>query len=273
MGKIQKIKRELSYIYAVFTTNLHMWMVYRLKLIVWIVSGLVEPIVWSVLWYAVAKERGDLPMTGAEIMTYYLLIALVSRLTRSWTFDMIRKEIVHGQYTKYLLWPSGITGYRIGADLANKVITVSALLPVWIIWMVVLARNGLLVLSFENIPLFILALVLAVGIRFYMDMILAHVVLWIERADGLSMVYYSASRLFGGVIVPLAFLPTVILTITMVLPFRYMYSFPIEIFQGTIEGSQLLYGFLIGGAWLLAEIVILQVILHVGLKRYEAAGI
>jgi ABC-2 type transport system permease protein len=271
--RIRKIKREISYIYTVFKTGLHVWMVYRLKLVVWIVSGLVEPIVWSVLWYAVAQESGDLPMTGAEIMTYYLLIALVSRVTRSWTFDMVRKEIVHGKYTKYLLWPAGITGFRFGSDLANKVITVAALLPVWLLWTVVLARNGLLVFSFENIPLFVLALILAVGIRFYLDMILGHVVLWIERANGLSVVYYSASRLFGGMTVPLVFLPGVLYAVTALLPFRYIYSFPIEIFQGTVDGSQILYGFLIGGAWLLGEILVLQLILKVGLKRYEAAGI
>jgi ABC-2 type transport system permease protein len=270
---LKKIRRESRYIWSVFEVNLHLWGVYRLKLVIWILTGLVEPIIWSVLWFVTAQNSEGLAMTGPEILTYYLFISLVSRLTRSWTFDDLRKEIVHGKYSKYMLWPTGVTGYRWGADWANKVVTVLMLLPFWIFWLWILVSNGLFALEPTNIVFFLIALGIATSVRFFMDMVLAHLVLWTEQGDGLAIVYYAVSRLFGGIIVPLALLPAWAHTITKLLPFRYLYSFPIEVFQGVISDREMVQGFAIAVGWLVFWVVGLQIILKVGLRRYEAAGI
>lgn len=270
---MKTVAGNLRYIFTVFRTNLQLWGVYRLKLVVWILSGLVEPLVWSILWFVTATQSDQVGMTGPEILTYYLLIALVSRLTQSWTFDDLRREIVGGEYNKYLIWPKGVTGFRVGADLANKAITVIILLPFWSIWMFILIRNGMFVLAPTSIPLFILALILAMAIRFYLDMILAHVVLWTEQVNGLAVIYHAIDRLFGGVVVPLMVLPVWAYTVTKLLPFRYIYSFPVEVFQGIVPMSEIVQGFAIGLGWLVIEFVVYQLVIKHGLKRYEAAGI
>lgn len=270
---MNRIIAQIKYIYSVFRTNLHVWMVYRLRLVVWILSGIIEPIVWSILWFVTASQSDQLGMTGPEILTYYLFITLVSRIAQSWTFDDLRREIVHGEYSKYLIWPKGVTGFRLGVDWANKVITVAVLLPIWFVWLFVLVRNGVFVIDLFNIPLFLIALLLAIAVRFYLDMILAHVVLWTEQINGLAIVYHAVGRLFGGMVVPLMMLPAWAYMITKVLPFRYMYSFPVEVFQGLVPMTKIVQGFAVGIGWLVLEIIVYLGILRFGLKRYEAAGI
>ncbi len=270
---MKKVRNELKYIVAVFKVKLHMWMVYRLKLAVWIISGIIEPIVWSVLWYAVAQKDSQLAMTGPEVLSYYLMISLVYRLTRSWTFETLRKEILSGKYSKYLVWPRGIVGFRLGADMANKVITVSALLPVWFVWMFVLLENGWLQLEAENIALFGFGLIFASAIRFLLDMILGHIALWFEKIDGIALVYHSVSKLLGGMTVPLILLPDWAYNFARFSPFRYIFSFPVELFQGKISPDQMRLDILVGIGWLILGVAALQFVFKVGLKKYEAVGI
>ncbi|MBN2100834.1 hypothetical protein JW710_02990 [Candidatus Dojkabacteria bacterium] len=267
-----KIVIELKYIWSVFLLKLDMWSVYRLKLIVWIISGILEPIIWSVLWYVTAQESADLVMSGAEILSYYLLTALMNRITRSWTFDTLRKEIREGRYTKYLLWPKGIIGFRIGADWSDRVVTLAALLPFWFIWLFILQSKGLFEVTISNIGLFFVAVILATFVRFYLDMFLAHLALFWVKLDGLSTVYWSAYRLFGGITVPLVLLPAWAFGITKIMPFRYVVSFPIEVFQGLISNEEIIRGFIICMAWIIVEYAALQVVFRVGIKNYESVG-
>ncbi len=277
MEKIKKslknLKASLNYLFKVFQIKLSLWSVYRLKLVVWIVSGIVEPIIWSVLWYATAQGSDSISMTGAQILSYYLFTALMVRITRSWTFDTLRKQIKQGKYTKYLLWPKGVVLYRIGSDWANRVVTVSVLLPIWGIWLAVLNGRGLFEIDMESLVLFMVALLNATILRFCLDLVLGHVALFWEKMDGIAQIYWSAFRLLGGVTVPLLILPVWAFNLIKLLPFRYIVSFPIEIFQGLISDQDILKGFAISGGWLILEIIALSIIFKYGLRKYEAVGI
>jgi ABC-2 type transport system permease protein len=270
---IHKIRSFAKYVAAVFIAKLSLWTAYRLKLVVWIISGIIEPIIWSVLWYATSQTSATLEMTGNQILSYYLFTAFVVRVTRSWTFDTIRKEIRKGRYTKYLLWPKGIIGYRIGSDWATRIVTVSVLLPFWLIWFFILSRQGLFEVEPQNAGLFLAALINSIIIRFLLDLVLGHIALFWTKMDGISQIYWSAFRLLGGVTVPLLLLPDWAFKAVRLMPFRYIVSFPIEVYQGIIDSETIIQGFIISGVWILVELVALIIIFKYGLKNYEAVGI
>lgn len=270
---MEKVLREIRYIVSVFELKTHLIMVYRLKLVVWIIAGIVEPVVWSVLWYVTSQQTDDLAMTGAQILSYYLFAALMSRLCRSWTFNTVRKEIRLGRYTRYLLWPKGITGFRVGADWADRLVTVIALLPIWLVWLALLIKRRLFIVESSNVFLFIVAVFLGIFVRFFLDMVLAHLTLFFKKMDGVAQVYWAAFRLFGGITVPLLLLPSWAFNVIKLLPFRYMVSFPIEIFQGTADAGSIVQGFTLCVGWICVEALILHLLFKYGLRRYEAAGI
>ncbi|MBN1618064.1 ABC-2 family transporter protein [Candidatus Dojkabacteria bacterium] len=262
--------KNIKFVWSVFKVNLGMWSVYRLKLVVWVVSGVVEPLVWSILWFVTAQESQSMVLSGTQILNYYLFIALVDRITRSWTFDTLRKVILTGEYNKYLLWPKNVTLFRLGADLSNKFVSILALLPIWMTWFFILQFYGLIDVINSNILFFAIALILASLIRFYLDLILAHIALWWEKIEGVSSFYWVAVKLFGGVTVPLVLLPNLAFNITKVLPFRYGMSFPVEILLGISDKSSIVWGFGMSLFWIVIEIIVYKLMIKYGLKKYES---
>lgn len=278
--KPQKMKRVINsfwstttYVATVFKSKFSLWMTYRLKLLVWILSGILEPIFWSLIWYVTAQGSDNLSMSGAEIVTYYLLSALVVRVTRSWSFDTVRREIRLGRYSKYLLWPKSIIFYRLGSDWANRIVTVSVLLPFWLIWLIFTNKFNVLDVNFSNIGLFTISVIMSIALRFLLDLVLAHIALFWKKIDGISQMYWALFRLLGGITVPLMVMPEWVYSTVKFLPFRYIVSFPIEIFQGLADLREIRLGFLLMSGWIGGLIIILILIFKYGLRKYEAVGI
>ncbi len=244
---------RLHYIWAVFKVELDMLAAYRFRLVVWILSGLVEPLVWCVLWYATAKYGAGLTYSTGEVLVYYLFVALVSRITKSWSFDKIKLDVWNGDYSKYLLWPRGVIGYRIGSDWANRVLSVVTLLPIWLVLLGLTISGGLIRFDLLAFILALPALVISIYIAFFLDMILGHFIIWIGKGEGIDLVYQAANRILSGRVVPLSFLPLGLFTFAKLLPFRYDVSFPIEIAMGKLTSSEIVMGFSIGTFWLIVQ--------------------
>lgn len=212
-------------------------------------------------------------MSSAQVLTYYALVALVSRLTQSWTHDDLRKEIYEGKYSKYLLWPSSMVLYRLGLDLGNKVMNLVTVIPFWTVWVGLLVLNGQWVVMWPAFPAVMVSIVLAIVMKFLLDVVIAHLALWVERAEGISVLYNYAQRVCGGLVVPLMLLPDGVRTVCTVLPFRYVFSFPVEVMMGTTSGLEVARGFGIGLLWCFMLGCALEVLLRFGLPRYESVGI
>jgi ABC-2 type transport system permease protein len=78
--------------------------------------------------------------------------------------------------------------------------------------------------------------------------------------------------LFGGKWIPLALFPTAFLGLTNVLPFKYLFNYPVMIFQGKVPGSQLAQMLVIQTVWLMAFMFLGKLLWEKGIKMYEAYG-
>lgn len=270
---VEYLLKRSRFVTCVVRMKLREWGIYRFRIFIWIISGMIEPIVWSGLWFIVSSQTRQMALTGGQVLTYYALIALVGRITHSWTYDDLRKEIYEGKYSKYLLWPSSMTLFRFGLDIGNKVMNVATMLPLWFLWVGILAWKGLWSVHVVSIGAVFLSIVLAVLVKFTLDVVLAHAALWIDRAEGVGILYNYLLRVFGGMIVPLSFLPYGVTMICYVLPFRYVFSFPVEVIMGTVTGMDVVWGFGAGMLWCLVMLVLLSFLLRKGLPKYEAIGI
>lgn len=254
------------------TIGLHAVTTYRLIIVVWVLSGIIEPIIWGVLWFVAARDSG-LPLSQGEVFSYYAFILVISRITTSWTFDDVRSDIFQGRYSKYLLWPSGLILYRFGFAVSHALISIVSLAPFWVVLFMWGVSNGLITYDLAMLPFALATVLLAFSIRFSIDMVLGHLALWFGRTEGLSIAYRAVSRILGGIAVPLMVLPDVIGRLAMFLPFKYIYAFPAEILIGTVSLREHVFGFGIGGLWVLGMMGILVVLGRYGLRNYEAVGI
>ena len=78
--------------------------------------------------------------------------------------------------------------------------------------------------------------------------------------------------LLAGQVAPVALLPGALQTAAIVLPFRSMVAFPVEVLTGRLNGTDLLTGFAIQAAWLAAAVILYRLVWTRGLRHYAAIG-
>jgi ABC-2 type transport system permease protein len=78
--------------------------------------------------------------------------------------------------------------------------------------------------------------------------------------------------LLGGRWIPLNFFPPVVANVFNLLPFMFLFSFPVQIFQGQISMGQILRSTAIEIFWLGLFLFIGKVLWKAGVKKYEAYG-
>jgi ABC-2 type transport system permease protein len=127
-------------------------------------------------------------------------------------------------------------------------------------------------LTLLNVLVFIPALLLAWLLRFFWGYWLALLAFWAARADALLAVQDSLIFLLAGQVAPIALLPDALQIAAKVLPFRYMVSFPVEVFVGQLNPIELVTGLAIQIAWLLAAVGLSAVMWRAGVRRYSAVG-
>ena len=84
--------------------------------------------------------------------------------------------------------------------------------------------------------------------------------------------YFVVMLFLSGQIAPLALLPYPIQIISMLLPFRWIISFPVELLLGRLTLSGALIGLAAQAAWLIVSLVLVKIVWRAGIRIYSAVG-
>ena len=96
---------------------------------------------------------------------------------------------------------------------------------------------------------------------------------WMGETFSVQHLKIMLETVFSGQIAPLIFFPKILQTIANFLPFKYFLYFPTQIFLGRISGPEILSNFLILFAWEVCLWIIVILMWHRGLRRFEGVGI
>jgi ABC-2 type transport system permease protein len=127
-------------------------------------------------------------------------------------------------------------------------------------------------LTAAAVILFVPAIILGWLLRYIWGYSLALLAFWATRADGLLAVQDSLLFLLAGQVAPVMLLPGLIREIAIILPFRYMLGFPVEVLTTPLSDAALIQGFAIQAGWLVLTIIAARMIWRAGIRRYEAVG-
>jgi len=127
-------------------------------------------------------------------------------------------------------------------------------------------------LTTRNALAFVPALGLAWMLRFFWGYWIALLAFWATRADALLAVQDALIFLLAGQVAPVALLPAGLRSAAIVLPFRYMVGFPVEVLTGQLDTSGLWTGFALQAGWLVIALTLSASVWRVGVKRYSAVG-
>lgn len=244
---------------------------YRGRLVLWFVSGLF-PLLLMAVWLTVVQGTG--PVVGwdtGDFVSYYLAAAVLFQLTNpglSWSWD---NDLRSGDLSARLLRPVAPVHHYVTQEAGTALVTVLLLLPV-----VTVLALALPVVHYPLTPVRVVGVLLAVLIAFVLGLAMASVFalfgFWTTQTGNVYMLWWGLGSFVSGWIAPLDLMPGWLSTTALVLPFRSVIGFPLELLLGRLDRGETAYGFAVGLAWLGFFVLLYHALWRRGLRRYQAVG-
>jgi ABC-2 type transport system permease protein len=262
----------LSIYKGYFKTALAVQFQYRAAMIIWLIGGVVEPLMYLVVWTTVATQQGGTvgSFTAGGFAAYYIAMMLVNHFTFSWIMWEYDYRIRSGDFSALLLKPIHPIHSDIADNLGYKVLTLIVYLP----------AVGLLTWFFQPTFTFvgwavvatIPVLILAFLMRFFLEWGLAMSAFWTTRTGAVNQVYFVLLLFFSGRLAPLELFPQPVQTLAAALPFRWMLAFPVELALGRLTTQEAFVGIGVQLAWIVIGFLLMRTVYRAGIRRYSAFG-
>ncbi len=255
--------------------TLQEYLVYRLNFFLWRVRAVLQLAILFFLWTTVYQHHTTIfGYSHAQIMTYVLGISLIrSYILAAHLSEGVGAEIVTGNLTNTLLKPISYLRYVFVKDLSDKLINVgfSSVEVLAIVW---LFRPPL---TFQTHPLYLLAtfvsILIALSLYFFANLLISSTAFWlVEDWWAPRFVFGILLDFLAGGLFPIDILPAFFAKFLLYLPFPYILFFPMKVYLGQLPLVDVAIGLLVGSAWLIIAYLSQQIVWHLGLRRYEAAG-
>lgn len=255
-----------------FKTTFASMVQYRASLIIWMISHVLEPVVYLIVWSAVAATEGGSVgnYTPHEFAAYFIVLMLVNHVTYTWIMYEFEYRVREGTFSAALLKPV----HPIHSDIADNISSKLVTLP-----LMLLIALGLVPLFHPQLapPLWAItaaipALVLAFGVRFLLEWTLAQSAFWVTRVGAINQVYFVLVLFLSGQIAPLTLFPSPVQLLATILPFRWMIGFPVELLLGRLSPVQAVEGLGVQLVWLMIGFALFRIVWRAGIRVYSAVG-
>jgi ABC-2 type transport system permease protein len=266
------MRRLLQVYRAQFHNTTAIQVQYRAELVIWLIGLILQPVIYLVVWSAVAGSSGGQVggYTSSDFAAYFIVLMLVNHVTFTWVIYGMDARIRQGTFSPVLLRPVHPIHADVADNVTYKVLTLVVMIP---------ATAGL-VLAFHPsvhpapwaVAAMVPAVLLAFLLRFLLEWTIAMLAFWVSRMNAIDQMYYVTVLFLSGQVAPLSLFPGPIRVVAGALPFRWMLAFPVELFLGRVSVTQALTGLAAQLAWILAVAVVFRFMWRAGVARYSAVG-
>jgi ABC-2 type transport system permease protein len=259
-------------LWRLVAANVQMTIEYRGAFIVYMLNTVLAPVVSLLVWLAVSEQGVRLPLQRDQLVTYYVLLSVVSMLTSSWLAMYLAENIRRGWISPWLLRPAPYILSDMGNNIGEKIIKLPLLLPMVAV-VALLFRDDVRPPSDPRAwLLFALCLPMTATVSFLLDFLTGSLAFWIQDVAGLIRVKTLVGAFLAGQFVPLALFPAGLAPLIELQPFRYTLSFPLEVLTGSVSGAGLARGFALQAAYCALFYALYRVQWRYGLRAYAASG-
>lgn len=246
---------------------------YRADFIIYIIANMVFFFIFFALWKNIYTNSGAIELnsyTLANMVTYYFVTSLIYRLDPTYAMYM-NNMIWNGNITNDLIKPWGAVLVDMLFTLAELSLRFLLYLP-FCFFILVVAFQYIDIPSVINLVYFFITVILGIFLAMSFYYILHGLCFHFGDQDAnISLISYIVAFLAGGLF-PLAFLPASLKTFFYVLPFRFLFDTPANIFLGKLSFPEILtaWGQMI--IWTIVFFLIFYCIFKSGLKKYAGTG-
>jgi len=229
------------------------------------------------LWHTIYTSKGAgaslSGFTQSAMIFYYLMVAVVDVLTAVNEDDwQIAADIREGNISQFLLKPIDYLWYRLCLFFAGRVtFTVMACIPLGV-FIFCFRNNFMLPPDATSFAAFLVSLLLASLIQFFISYTMAMLAFWLLEISTLIFILFAFEYLASGHLFPLSMLHPALRHILFFTPFPYQLYFPVVIYMGKVSGAELQEGLLMQFFWVLAAFGLARFAWARGIKKYAAFG-
>ena len=235
--------------------------------------ALVVLISFYYFWSALLKHRTSfVGYDRQQMLTYVLGMNVLRSIVFATRTEEIASEINHGRLSAYLLKPVNFMFYTLFRDLSEKSINfVSSIIEVLGLVLIF----GVHIHWPQNIQSWLLFLVATLGamwLYFILSFMTGCWGFWTSESWGPRFLLELFLEFTAGVFFPLDVLPNLAQQIIKCFPSPYLVFFPLQIFLGRLDASQIMHGFFVQLFWIVAISSLARWVWSRGMQNYSSAG-
>ncbi len=249
-----------------FKITLKISLVYRWSVVFQIIGSILFIALSILLWRFLYQGTP----TMISYMTKYTIVSnILSMFYARGIAQQIGDKVVSGSFVTDLIRPVNLFSMSWQMELAN--ICSSFLLkglPILIIYSPFLIVNA----SYYNIPTVILVIILGHILFLLIYALIGFLAFILIEIWPFGRLLDDTIRLLAGAFIPLALLPEFLRTIAYILPFRFLYSFPLELLLGSADTSKLVENFAIMMTWICVFATLNVIVYRLAVKKAVVQG-
>jgi ABC-2 type transport system permease protein len=127
-----------------------------------------------------------------------------------------------------------------------------------------------LILTFSIVAQLLFLVTTTYFVQFTISSLIVASAFWLQNVDGLMHFRDISLLLFSGMMIPIAFMPPWLQSVTQLLPLKYMYAVPVNILQNkyTLQVNDVVYFI----CFYLVLFLLLKLVWKKGSAKYSSAG-
>lgn len=266
---IVRMGKYISYLVTSFKANT----AYKGDFALSIVFEMVYFYIYFALWRTIYTTSGDATIasyTVSAMVTYYFITALIYQIEPS-NSVYLGNNIWTGYFTNDLIKPW--KAQLVEIIYATGEIGFKALMYLPFLFFIYLTAHSYIILpTLPNLLYFIVTILLIFYLMLLLQLVMHALTFFFgDQEANIGLATYLIAFVGGG-IVPLALLPAKIRSVVDVLPFRFIFNEPANIFLGKVSSSAILYDWLQIILWIAGLYIVFNFLFKRGLKRYTGIG-
>jgi ABC-2 type transport system permease protein len=233
---------------------------------------MIEPIVYLNVWTTVTRARGgDVNgFSAGDFAAYYLVFLLIRQMTIAPSAMRLERYIRTGEMSSMLIRPMHPIHWDMAEITAQKIFALPQLIALMLLIAVTFSVR-------VDTPLwawlaFVPVVIMAGFLRFFTQWTVALTAFWTTRVEAVWTMYLLFQTFLGGFLAPLPLLPAPLQALATLLPFRWIFTFPIEVALGKLTPEQTLVYSVIQTVWVIAGWLIMRFVWQASVQHYAAVG-
>jgi ABC-2 type transport system permease protein len=228
------------------------------------------------LWIAIYRSAGTGIIGGyslGEMVTYLLGGGLINSFILTTAENPeTSQNIQDGTLSTYLLQPIHPYGIWFFRDLGSKTFLFALGLLGYLIVFIFFSKYLVFSPSPEYLLFFLISLVLASLLQFFLFQGLSLLSFWVENTYGIRFTMRVIMEVIGGAIIPISFFPLVLEKLFVLLPFPFLIYIPMQIYLGKIPLDRAFLELAKEGGWIVSLALINVILWKRGVRQYVAMG-